>query len=66
MAAPLHPIPRMSDVDAGGRGPMRIRLAATATTAVVLVGFLGAPVFPVLFGVTMAYAWLLWRGLVSR
>jgi len=40
---------------------MRLRLGATVSAAIVLVGVLGAPVVPVMVGATAAYAWLLWR-----
>jgi hypothetical protein len=40
---------------------MRLRLAAVAGTAIVLIGILRAPVLPVMIGASLAYAWLLWR-----
>ena len=45
---------------------MRIRLAATTCTAIVLIGILGAPAVPVMIGATGAYAWLVWRGVAAR
>jgi len=42
---------------------MRLRLAAAASAAIVMVGVLGAPVLPVMVGATAAYVWLIWRSL---
>ena len=42
---------------------MRLRLAAAASAAIVMVGLLGAPVLPVMIGATVAYVLLLWRSL---
>jgi hypothetical protein len=42
---------------------MKLRLAAAASAAIVMVGLLGAPVLPVMIGATVAYGWLLWRSL---
>jgi len=45
---------------------MRSRLAAVVVVSVLLVGYVGAPVLPVMVGATLAYAWLLWRSLAQR
>jgi hypothetical protein len=45
---------------------MRLRIAAVVTTAVVLVGIMGAPVLPVMIGASLAYGWLLWRSHATR
>ena len=45
---------------------MRSRLAAVTLASVLLVGYIGAPVMPVMVGATLAYAWLLWRSLTQR
>jgi len=42
---------------------MRLRLAAAASAAIVMVGLLGAPALPVMIGATAAYVWLLWKSL---
>lgn len=40
---------------------MRVMLAAVITSAVVLVGFLGAPLVPVGVGAAVACGWMWWR-----
>lgn len=45
---------------------MRVRLAAAASTAIILVGLLGAPVLPVMIGTTIAYVLLIGRSVVAR
>jgi len=45
---------------------MRVRMAAAASAAIILVGLLGAPVVPVMIGTTIAYAWLVGRSVAAR
>ena len=45
---------------------MRLRMAAAATAAIVLVGLLKAPVIPVMIGLSVAYGWLVWRAVATR
>jgi hypothetical protein len=45
---------------------MRSRLAAVMVVSVLLVGYVGAPVMPVMVGSVLAYAWLIWRSLARR
>ena len=45
---------------------MTLRIAAAATTAVLLVNVLGAPVWPVMIGASLAYGLLLWRSRAAR
>jgi len=45
---------------------MKSRLAAVVVASVLLVGYVGAPVMPVMVGSTFAYAWLLWRSWAQR
>jgi hypothetical protein len=40
---------------------MRLGITAVTSTAIVLVGMLGAPALPVMIGASLAYGWLLWR-----
>jgi len=40
---------------------MRALVAAAASAAVLLVGFFGAPLVPVVMGAVVACAWLVWR-----
>jgi len=40
---------------------MRALVAAAASAAVLLVGFFGAPLVPVVMGAAVACAWLVWR-----
>ena len=40
---------------------MKLRVAAVASTAILLVVMLGAPALPVMIGASLAYGWLLWR-----
>lgn len=45
---------------------MRLRMAAAASTAIVLVGLLGAPVLPVMIGTAIAYVLLIGRSVAAR
>jgi hypothetical protein len=46
--------------------PMRALIAAAVSAAVLLVGFFGAPLVPVLAGAAVAGAWLVWRARAGR
>jgi len=43
-----------------------MRLAATLSAVIVLIGIAGAPAMPVMLGAAAAYGWLLWRAAASR
>jgi hypothetical protein len=40
---------------------MRVTLAAVLVTTLILIGFIGAPIVPVLLGAVGALAWARWK-----
>jgi len=53
----------LQEIDALGylTKAMRALVAAAASAAMLLVGFFGAPLVPVVMGAAVACAWLVWR-----